>query len=221
MRTRIKICCISSVAEAKMAIRNGADAVGLVGKMPSGPGPIADELINQIVVHVPPPVASFLLTSEQSAAGIIAHLRRTHANTIQIVDELTEGTYAAIREALPAVRIVQVLHVQDAGSIETARQLQSQVDAFLLDSGNPKAAVKTLGGTGNVHDWQLSREIVKAVSIPVFLAGGLNAGNVRQAIETVKPFGVDICSGVRTEGKLDETKLKNFIQEVNSVQAAP
>lgn len=218
MRTRIKICCISSVAEAKMAIRNGADAVGLVGKMPSGPGPIDDELIKQIVVHVPPPVASFLLTSEQSAAGIIAHLHRTHANTIQIVDELTEGTYAAIREALPAVRIVQVLHVQGAGSIETARQLQSQVDAFLLDSGNPKAAVKTLGGTGHVHDWQLSREIVKAVSIPVFLAGGLNAGNVRQAIETVKPFGVDICSGVRTDGKLDEAKLKAFIQEVVPAQ---
>ena len=197
-----------------MAIRNGADAVGLVGKMPSGPGPIDDELINQIVVQVPPPVASFLLTSEQSAAGIIAHLHRTHANTIQIVDELTEGTYMAIREALPAVRIVQVLHVQDADSIKTAVQLQSQVDAFLLDSGNPKAAVKTLGGTGNVDDWQLSREIVKAVGIPVFLAGGLNAGNVRQAIETVQPFGVDICSGVRTDGKLDEAKLKSFIREV-------
>lgn len=204
-----------------MAIGNGADAVGLVGKMPSGPGPIDDELIKEIVVHVPPPVASFLLTSEQSAAGIIAHLRRTHANSIQIVDELTEGTYMAIREALPAVRIVQVLHVQDAGSIETARQLQSQVDAFLLDSGNPNAAIKTLGGTGNVHDWQLSREIVKSVAIPVFLAGGLNAGNVRQAIETVQPFGVDICSGVRTGGKLDEAKLKSFIQEVNSIQAAP
>jgi phosphoribosylanthranilate isomerase len=214
MRTRIKICCISSLAEAKMAIRHGADALGLVGKMPSGPGPIEDELIAAITKTIPPPLGSFLLTSEQTAKSIVEHVRRVHTNTVQIVDELAEGTYDEIRAALPPLRIVQVIHVMGEESIAEAVRLQDHVDAFLLDSGNPKAAIKTLGGTGNTHNWDISRELVRSVRIPVFLAGGLNAGNVRQAIDTVQPFGVDICSGVRTEGKLDEAKLKMFIEAV-------
>jgi phosphoribosylanthranilate isomerase len=216
MRIRIKICCISSVEEARLAMAYGADALGLVGKMPSGPGPIADELIYQIAKTIHPPVASFLLTSEQSAAGIISHVKKVHTNTVQIVDELTEGSYAEIRKQLPHLRIVQVIHVTDQESIEEACKLESYVDAFLLDSGQPKAAIKTLGGTGNTHDWSVSREIVKTVKVPVFLAGGLNAENVKQAIETVNPFGVDVCSGVRTNGKLDADKLFRFIQQVYS-----
>ena len=216
MRTRIKICCVASLAEAKLAIKHGADAVGLVGKMPSGPGPIDDELIASIAKNIHPPVASFLLTSEQSARSIIEHVKKVHTNTVQIVDELTEGAYHEIKKALPHLRIVQVIHVRGEGSIEEALQLQDHVDAFLLDSGDPKAAIKTLGGTGNTHDWNISKELVRAVRVPVFLAGGLHAGNVREAIEVVKPFGVDVCSGVRTNGKLDEAKLKNFILQVQS-----
>lgn len=214
MRTRIKICCISSIAEAKMAIRLGADALGLVGRMPSGPGPIDDELIATITRQISPPVASFLLTSEQSSAGIIRHLQKVHTNTVQVVDELTEGTYQEIREAIPTLRIVQVIHVRGEESIREALRLQEHVDAFLLDSGNPAAAVKTLGGTGLKHDWNISKTLVSEVQVPVFLAGGLNAGNVREAIEKVRPFGVDICSGVRTGGKLDEAKLREFISVV-------
>lgn len=216
MRTRIKICCISSIAEAKMAIRLGADALGLVGRMPSGPGPIDDELIATITRQISPPVASFLLTSEQSSAGIIRHLQKVHTNTVQVVDELTEGTYQEIREAIPTLRIVQVIHVRGEESIREALRLQEHVDAFLLDSGNPAAAVKTLGGTGLKHDWNISQTLVSEVQVPVFLAGGLNAGNVREAIEKVRPFGVDICSGVRTGGKLDEAKLREFISVVRN-----
>lgn len=216
MRTRIKICCIASLAEAKLAIKYGADAIGLVGKMPSGPGPIEDELIASIAKKIHPPVASFLLTSEQSSKDIIDHVKRVHTSTVQIVDELTEGAYHEIREELPHLRIVQVIHVRNDETIEEALRLQDHVDAFLLDSGNPKAAIKILGGTGNTHDWNISKELVKAVKVPVFLAGGLNAGNVRIAIELVKPFGVDVCSGVRTNGKLDEMKLKDFIQQVQA-----
>lgn len=214
MPARIKICCISSINEAKMAIACGADALGLVGKMPSGPGPIADELIATITKTIHPPIASFLLTSEQSSQRIIDHVKRVGTNTVQIVDELAEGKYAHIREALPMLRLVQVIHVTGEESIEQAIRVQDDVDAILLDSGNPKAAVKTLGGTGNVHNWEISRALVKAVKLPVFLAGGLNAGNVRQAIEQVQPFGVDICSGVRTNGLLDEAKLKEFVAAV-------
>jgi len=217
MRTRIKICCISSLPEAKMAISYGADALGLVGKMPSGPGPIPDWLIAEIVKTIHPPVASFLLTSEQSSEEIIYHVKRVDKNTVQIVDELTTGTYSDIRTALSHLKIVQVIHVVDEKSIDEAIRISTEVDALLLDSGNPKASLKTLGGTGNVHNWDLSREIVKAVDVPVFLAGGLHAGNVRQAIETVQPFGVDVCSGVRTEGRLDPNKLEAFINAVHSL----
>src|SRR5688572_28878140 len=218
MRTRIKICCISSIEEAKMAIAHGADALGLVGKMPSGPGPIPDELIAEITTHIPPPIASFLLTSEQSSQQIISHIKRVGTNTVQIVDELSEGKYHQIREALPNVKLVQVIHVTGPESIDQATGVHDDVDAILLDSGNPKAAIKTLGGTGNVHNWDISRDLVKAVRIPVFLAGGLNAGNVKDAIRHVQPFGVDICSGVRTNGKLDIQKLEAFVQAVNDVR---
>ncbi len=221
MRVRIKICCITSVAEARMAIRYGADALGLVGRMPSGPGPIEDELIASIARDIHPPLASFLLTCEQSAAGIIAHAVRAGTNTVQIVDELSEGSYQDIRNALPYLKLVQVIHVTDLESVAEAIRHSAHVDALLLDSGNPKAAVKTLGGTGKVHNWQLSREIVRSVNVPVFLAGGLNAGNVAEAIQTVQPFGVDICSGVRTEGKLDEGKLRDFVKEVNLTALYP
>ena len=217
MRTRIKICCISSVNEAKLAIDHGADAIGLVGKMPNGPGPIPDWLIAEIVKTIQPPIASFLLTSEQSSEEIIYHVKRVDTNTVQIVDELTTGTYSDIRTALPHLKIVQVIHVTGEESIDEAVRISQDVDALLLDSGNPKASLKTLGGTGNVHNWDLSREIVKAVNIPVFLAGGLHANNVRQAIETVRPFAVDICSGVRTEGRLDPGKLEAFIKAVHSL----
>ena len=217
MRTRIKICCISSLPEARLAIRAGADALGLVGKMPSGPGPIEDELIASIAKTIHPPISSFLLTSEQSSSGIIAHVKRVHTSTVQIVDELTTGDYNHIRRELPHLRIVQVIHVTGPESIEQAMQVQREVDAILLDSGDPKATIKTLGGTGNVHNWAISREIVEKVSVPVFLAGGLNAENVSGAIRTVQPFGVDVCSGVRTNGQLDEAKLIAFIAATGRV----
>lgn len=201
--------------EAADAISFGASAIGLVGKMPSGPGPISDEEIYAIARSVPPAIATFLLTSEQTAQGIIEHHGRTQTNTIQIVDELRDREYAAIRARLPNVKLVQVIHVVDERSVEEACELADYVDAILLDSGNPRLAVKELGGTGRRHDWQLSRRIVETCGKPVFLAGGLNADNVREAIEIVKPYGLDLCSGVRTNGKLDLPKLEAFFNGVN------
>jgi phosphoribosylanthranilate isomerase len=211
---RIKICCISSIAEAKTAISFGADAIGLVGRMPSGQGVITDELICSISKTVPPPVATFLLTSETSSGGIVNHHRKVNTNTIQIVDALKLGSYRDIREKLPNVKIVQVIHVLDERSLEEAIKKSEKVDALLLDSGNPNLVVKELGGTGRTHNWALSRKIVEQSKVPVFLAGGLNAGNVREAIDIVQPFGVDVCSGVRTDCKLDERKLEAFFRAV-------
>ncbi|MBD0369202.1 MAG: phosphoribosylanthranilate isomerase [Flavisolibacter sp.] len=214
MKPRIKVCCISSKEEARTAVEHGASALGLVGKMPSGPGPIADELILEIALTVPPPVATFLLTSETSADDIIAHHVRTLTNTIQIVDALTDRQYKRLKEAIPAIKIVQVIHVMDESSEAEAVEISEMVDALLLDSGNPKLAVKELGGTGRVHDWKLSRRIVEQAKVPVFLAGGLNAYNVKEALDKVNPFGFDLCSGVRTDGKLDPYKLESFFKAV-------
>ena len=127
------------------------------------------------------------------------------------------GAHRAIREELPDVKIVQVIHVTGDESVDEALRVAASVDALLLDSGNPKLAVKELGGTGRRHDWSLSRRIVDSSPVPVYLAGGLNAGNVAEAIETVRPFGVDICSGVRTDGKLDEAKLSAFMRETKRI----
>lgn len=214
MITRVKICCISSIGEANMAIKFGASALGLVANMPSGPGVISDEEILEIMKSVPPSISTFMLTSETSANEIIQHHRRTLTNTIQIVDELKEGTYEKIRQALPAIKIVQVIHVINEKTIDEAIRISHSVDALLLDSGNPNLEVKELGGTGRVHNWQLSRKIVEQSKIPVFLAGGLTSENVRQAIDQVQPFGLDLCSGVRTDKKLDPKKLEQFFNKV-------
>ena len=211
-RPRIKICCIASIAEARLAIDSGASALGLVGAMPSGPGVIPDDVIAAIALCVPPEIETFLLTSEQSADGIVAHHRRTRTSAIQIVDRLTRGTYADLRVHLPGTKLVQVVHVTGPESVEEAVALAAQVDTLLLDSGRPDMPVKELGGTGRRHDWKISRRIREQVKIPVFLAGGLHPGNVRDAIDQVGPFGLDVCSGVRSSGCLDAYRLLAFFK---------
>jgi phosphoribosylanthranilate isomerase len=213
---RVKICCIASEAEAALAVRMGASAIGLVSRMPSGPGPIAESRIRDIARTAPPGVATFLLTCETTAEPIIAQQRYCGANTLQLVDEVAPGVHGALRDALPGIRIVQVIHVRDESAVAEARRVAVNVDAILLDSGNPSLATKVLGGTGRAHDWAVSRKIRDAVQVPVFLAGGLNAENVGKAISQVQPFGVDVCSGIRTEGRLDATKLEQFMRAVHA-----
>jgi phosphoribosylanthranilate isomerase len=240
---RVKICCIASVDEAALAIDCGASALGLVSHMPSGPGVISDELIAEIAAIAPPAIGTFLLTSRQRVTDIIAQQRFCRTNTIQICDHLAVGTYRDLKDALPGISVVQVVHVTpyvetgrapsrsapgDAAGhvstgnpecIEEAAHIAPHVDAILLDSGNQKLAVKELGGTGRTHDWALSRAVRERVAIPLFLAGGLTPENVGRAIEEVGPFALDVCSGVRTEGKLDVIKLKRFFSAVHSAGA--
>lgn len=209
-RPRVKVCCIASVDEAWTAIRAGAAALGLVSEMPSGPGVISWETIREIARAVPPPVATFLLTSSQNAAEIAEQQRRCGTTTVQICDRLTSGSYAELRRGMPGVGLVQVIHVRDDSSVDEAVEAAQQVDALLLDSGNQSLTVKELGGTGRVHDWRLSARIREAAKVPLFLAGGLRADNVRDAVTSVGPFGLDLCSGVRTDGQLDGEKLRAF-----------
>jgi len=217
----VKICCIASQDEANMAIDCGAAALGLVSAMPSGPGPIPEALIATIAASVPQRTATFLLTCLADAPAIIEQLERCATTTVQLVDEVADGTYAEIRAVLPQVEIVQVLHVTGEATLEAARRIAPEVDALLLDSGDPALAVKELGGTGRVHDWRFSRRIVEQVPCPVFLAGGLRAHNVGEAIRAVAPYGVDLCTGVRTDGHLDESKLRAFFAAVNRSAQAP
>src|ERR1039458_5927133 len=208
MRPRVKICCIKSPAEARLAIAHGASALGLVSSMPSGPGVIDETAIARIAAVVPPPIATFLISSLHDADDIIAQQRRCRTNTLQLCDYVELSVYAKLRAALPGIALVQVIHVTGEESVRHAQKVAEHVDALLLDSGNPTLAVKELGGTGRVHDWSLSCRIRDAVTKPIFLAGGLRSANVQEAIAAVQPFGLDLCSGVRTNDVLDEQKLK-------------
>ncbi len=213
---RFKVCCIANVAEAMVAVRHGAWAIGLVSAMPSGPGVISEESIVKIAASVPSGVATFLLTSSRDAGEIIAQQHRSGVDTIQLCDRPAPSVMSELRDALPGIRLVQVIHVVDESAIAEARHAASTADALLLDSGDPRQAIKELGGTGRVHDWSISRKIREIVDVPVFLAGGLTPENVAEAVREVSPFGVDVCSGLRTGGHLDEDKLERFVRSLAS-----
>ena len=215
-KPRVKICCIQSIEEAWLAIEHGAAAVGLVSAMPSGPGPIPEDLIAEIAAKIPPGVSSFLLTCQQDADAIVDQQRRLRVNTIQICDRLPGGSYRRLREALPGVSLVQVIHVTGLEAVDEAIAIAPEVDAILLDSGNQSLAIKELGGTGRTHAWRLSRKIRESIDVPLFLAGGLKPENVAEAIREVQPFGIDVCSGLRIEGRLDPRKLEDFFKATES-----
>lgn len=217
-RPRVKVCCIASVDEAWLAIEHGASALGLVSAMPSGPGPIPEDLIAEIAATIPPGVSSFLLTCRQDAASIIDQQRRLKVNTIQLCDRLPAGVHQELRDALPGVSLVQVVHVTGPESVAEAMAVAPQVDAVLLDSGNQSLAIKELGGTGRTHDWSLSRKIRESIDVPLYLAGGLKPDNVAAAIREVQPFGIDVCSGLRPDGALDRCKLSAFFKEIRVLE---
>lgn len=210
MTTRLKVCCIASKEEADMAVKYGASALGLVSEMPSGPGPINDDLIAQIAQAAPPMISTFLLTCRTEAQEIVEQLKHCRTSTVQLVDSVETDVYYDIRKELPQVKIVQVVHVIDENAVNDVIEISKHVDGVLLDSGNPNLKVKELGGTGRVHNWEISRKIVEAVNIPVLLAGGINPENVKDAVKLVKPFGIDLCTGIRTNDALDENKLKSL-----------
>ena len=206
----VKVCCIADIGEARLAISAGASAIGLVSAMPSGPGPIAEDEIAAIAAVVPAPTETFLLTALREAQAIAEQHRRCGTTAVQLVDHVAADELRRLRKLLPATRIVQVIHVTGPESVDEAQSIAPLVDTLLLDSGNPRLAVKELGGTGRVHNWAHSRRIRDSVRVPVLLAGGLNPGNARAAMERVEPAGLDVCSGLRLNGRLDAGKLREF-----------
>ena len=218
-RTRIKICCIRSVEEAALATRMGADALGLVGPMPSGPGIVTLETAATISRHATAPVSRFLLSSETEADGLISAATQTGVDSLQIVRHLEPGVLAQVRKSLPHIRLVQVIHVEDETALDRIDAYADQVSAFVLDSGKPSRA--ELGGTGRTHDWDISARFVRRSPRPVFLAGGLNSQNVADALQHVQPFGLDLCSSVRTNDHLDRDKLSRFMAAVRDAERTP
>lgn len=224
----VKICCITSRQEARIAIEAGAEAIGLVSHMPSGPGVIDDALIADIAAHIAQdfnndaarpdqkPIQTFLLTAEQTAAAIAAQHAVCNTTTLQLVDSVAPQELLTLRRLLPEVALVQVIHVTGEDALQRALAVAPLVDKLLLDSGNPQLPVKQLGGTGRTHDWSVSQCIKAQSPVPVLLAGGVNASNARQALGAVRPHGLDVCSGVRSEGLLDPAKLADFMRAVRS-----
>ncbi len=218
--TRIKICCITSLEEANLAIRYGADALGLVSWMPNGEGILGDEKISELSATIPSGVRQFLLTCRQQASEIVRQVREAGTDTVQLVDRMKVPDLLRLREELPEVSLVQVVHVSDPSSIAEAEAVAPYVDSILLDSGKPDSPVRTLGGTGDAHDWSISAEIVRRVPVPVLLAGGLGPDNVAQAIREVQPWGVDVCSRLRPQARLDEDLLAAFVDAVRGADTS-
>jgi len=217
MKMPFKVCGIQSTEEADLAVAAGAAALGLVAEMPSGPGPISDDKIREIAGHVLKKhgyeVWRVLLTSRIDAEAIADHIAMTGVNTVQLVDVPAVGAHERLRKVFPHIRLIQVIHVEDERAIDEAVAAAHTADAILLDSGKPNARHRTLGGTGNTHDWSISRKIVATIEKPVFLAGGLKPDNAVAAIKEVSPYGLDICSGLRdtnNDYRLVPAKLNAF-----------
>ncbi|MEL6768583.1 MAG: phosphoribosylanthranilate isomerase, partial [Pseudomonadota bacterium] len=192
----IKICCIANAAEARLAAKAGADWFGLVGPMPSGPGILTLAAAREIAKAAPAGARPILLTASETAEEIGRDAAAVGVDAVQVVRHIAPTEACAL--AARPLHYVQVVHVEDASALDLIDSYAEHADAFLLDSGRPADAV--LGGTGRAHDWTVSRAFVAASPLPVFLAGGLHPGNAAEAVASVRPAGLDICSGLRPDG---------------------
>jgi phosphoribosylanthranilate isomerase len=204
------VCCIESVEEARLAVAEGVDAIGLVSAMPNAAGVISESTIAEIAAAVPPRVSTFLLTGSTEPDALVAQYERCGTTTIQLCERLTTGALERLRERIPEAALVQVIHVSGAEALDQALAVAPYVDALLLDTGAPRHGVDE-PGYAVAHDWAISAEICRSVPAPIFLAGGLHAANVRAAIDLVGPWGVSVCSGVRADGRLDLNRLRSFL----------
>ncbi len=210
---------MQSEDDVRLALDAGADAFGLVARMPSGPGPIPDPLIRDIAAAFPERL-SILLSSRTEPSAIRDHLARCGTRGLQLVDAVTAETRAAVKAGFPDLLLIQTVHVGGPAAACAARRAAEHADMLLLDSGAPEPAdgARELGGTGRTHDWQVSAEIVRESPVPVWLAGGLDAENVGRAIETVRPYGVDVCSRLRPASALDPALLQAFVSAARRAQ---
>jgi len=214
---KVKICCIRSPEEAQLALSFGAAAVGLVSEMPVGPGELPDSMIREIVKSLPESTGTFLLTAVTEPDRLVEKARACAVNTLQLWDSLPPDGYARLRSELPGVSIVQAIHVIDRSAVEAAVSAARLADALVLDSSNPDVPFRWESQAGQTHDWDISREIVETVDSPVLLAGGLSPENIEFAVRTVQPYGVDVCTGVRSDDLLDRRKVTAFFEALRKI----
>jgi len=211
---RVKICGNRTPEEVSLAVSLGADAVGLiVGVRHKSEDALTPERAAHMLALIPVFVSSVLVTHLVSAEEVLALYDKVPTSTIQLHDAISEAEIEAIRRRLPWVRLIKAVGVKDGSAIDVARRFEPLVDAILVDTHTSDR----IGGTGITHDWSISRDIVRAVRCPVILAGGLTPENLANAVALVRPYGVDVNSGVEfPNGDKDPDREKAFIDLAKS-----
>jgi len=215
---KVKICGVTNLQDALAAISFGADAVGfLVGQVHYSTGIfITPQQASDIVAALPPFCSAVLVTHLARPPDVIRAARIANVSTLQLHGDTSAPEAIRIKQQLPYIKTYKAVHVLGENAISHAQRYVGAVDGIVLDTAITETG--QIGGTGKTHDWRISHKIVRSVPLPVILAGGLNPDNVAEAIETVRPFAVDVNSGVsHSDGSKDLQKLKLFILRAKSV----
>ncbi|OGG73833.1 hypothetical protein A3A40_00270 [Candidatus Kaiserbacteria bacterium RIFCSPLOWO2_01_FULL_54_20] len=209
--TRVKICGIKNIEDARAAYEAGADELGFHVALDGGRSPLTPESAAEMIRMLPGGVSSVVVTSATQPAQLIEIAGKTGARILQLYGDVTVETMREIKQAVPYMELWKVLNVSYESSIAKAKEYKGAADAIALDTLNKETGAR--GGSGKTHDWNISKKIVESVSIPVVLAGGLTPENVAEAIATVSPAGVDVNSGVSNpDGSKDIEKVRAFIK---------
>jgi phosphoribosylanthranilate isomerase len=204
--TRVKICGVRTVEDAVKCVAAGADAVGML--LAPSPRRIPAGLAREIVESLPPFVTPVIVMMPSAADEAVEAARTIRPGAIQLQGDEPPGMLADIKQAMPGIRLIKAVHVGGGREVEKARAYESVADAILLDTISPAR-----GGSGQTHDWSVSRGVVAAINKPVVLAGGLKPGNVAEAVRAVNPYAVDVSSGVEGEGRVkDMALIRTFIK---------
>ena len=226
MRTRTKICGNRNPEDLDYAIACGADAVGFITDVPvKSPRKIDSETAKDLIKRVPVFVDSVLVMMPEDLDSAVALIRKTRPTVVQIHNDLPDAELAKLASTVDPVKLIKTIAIPDGAGPEIADRVISRIhkltgiaDAIRLDTststtsrtGNTSTGARS-GGTGKVHDWRISAEIVRRSRLPIILAGGLTPDNVSDAIRKVCPYAVDTASGVETDKRRDYDKVKRFI----------
>lgn len=212
---RVKICGTATFADLDCAVAAGADAVGfLMGITHVTQDAVTPETAAAMVATLPPFIVPVAVTHLTKPSDLIRIVELSRCTTLQIQDMVTPDDIAEVREALPYLRIMKAVHVMDESAIATAKYFSDTADAILLDT----RTADRIGGTGITHDWNISAKIVKECSCPVILAGGLTPENVTEAITRVRPYAVDVHTGVKKNGVRDAERTRAFVANARTAR---
>ena len=214
---KVKICANKSIEDASMSIDAGADIIGiLVGQVHTSNDFVDKETAKEIADFAKEKCDISLVTHLTDADEIIELSKYIGNNVIQLHSDIVEDEVEKIVKELPDVKLVRLIHISSEGEICSDYKSMKYADYYLLDSFNLNT--NQVGGTGLTHDWNKSRELIEKLDKPTFLAGGLNPDNVKQAIEIVRPYGVDVNSGCKnSEGRKDREKVREFVFNAKNV----